>query len=99
MLTHKPAADIFFLCFIPQGCELYEPDSAKRMALRTRTSEEHDCFIEYLEANGAEEIYSMYIFVIVEGKDHVLGSVVGDLSLICSQPLSLNPSMDLQRRF
>ena len=99
MLTHKPAADMFFLCFIPQGCELYEPDSAKRMALRTRTSEEHDCFIEYLEANGAEEIYSMYIFIIVEGKEHVSGAVVGDLSLICSQPLSLNPSTGLQRRF
>lgn len=54
-----PAADVFFLCFIPQGCELYEPDFVKRMALRTRTSEEHDFFIEFLEANGAEEVYSM----------------------------------------
>ncbi|KAL2041757.1 hypothetical protein N7G274_005541 [Stereocaulon virgatum] len=54
-----PAADVFFLCFIPQGCELYEPDSVKRMALRTRTSEEHDFFIEFLEANGAKEVYSV----------------------------------------
>lgn len=51
--------NIFFLCFIPQGCEDYEPDSAKRLALRMRTSEEHDLFIKFLQANGAEEIFSM----------------------------------------
>ena len=54
-----PPTSIFFLCFIPQGCELYEPDSAKRSALRMRTSEEHDLFIKFLQANGAEQIYSM----------------------------------------
>ena len=55
---HSPT-NVFFLCFIPQGCEDYEPDSAKRSALRRRTSEEHDLFIKFLQANGAEEIYSM----------------------------------------
>ena len=54
-----PPTNIFFLCFIPQGCEDYEPDPAKRSALRKRTSEEHDLFIKFLQANGAEEIYSM----------------------------------------
>ena len=54
-----PPTNIFFLCFIPQGCENYEPDPAKRSALRTRTSEEHDLFIKFLQANGADEIYSM----------------------------------------
>ena len=54
-----PPTNIFFLCFIPQGCEDYEPDSAKRLALRRRTSEEHDLFVKFLQANGAEEIYSM----------------------------------------
>lgn len=54
-----PPTNIFFLCFIPQGCEDYEPDSSKRSALRMRTSEEHDLFIKFLQANGAEEIYSM----------------------------------------
>ena len=54
-----PPTNIFFLCFIPQGCEDYEPDPAKRSALRMRTSEEHDLFIKFLQANGAEEIYSM----------------------------------------
>ena len=49
----------FFLCFIPQGCEDYEPDAAKRSALRMRTSEEHDLFVKFLQANGTEEIYSM----------------------------------------
>lgn len=53
------STSIFFLCFIPQGCENYEPDPAKRSALRRRTSEEHDLFIKFLQANGAEEIYSM----------------------------------------
>ena len=56
---HHPPTNIFFLCFIPQGCEDYEPDSAKRLALRRRTSEEHDLFIRFLQANGASEIYSM----------------------------------------
>ena len=55
---HLPT-NIFFLCFIPQGCEVYEPDSAKRSALRMRTSEEHDLFIKFLQANGVNEIYSM----------------------------------------
>ncbi len=54
-----PPTNIFFLCFIPQGCEVYEPDSAKRSALRMRTSEEHDLFIKFLQANGAEDIYSV----------------------------------------
>ena len=54
-----PPAGVFFLCFVPQGCELYEPDPAKRIILRTQTSEEHDLFIDFLEANGATEIYSM----------------------------------------
>ena len=54
-----PLSKIFFLCFIPQGCEAYEPDTAKRSALRVRTSQEHDLFIKFLQANGAEEIYSM----------------------------------------
>lgn len=54
-----PPTNIFFLCFIPQGCETYEPDPAKRSALRRRTSEEHDLFIKFLQANGAEDIYSM----------------------------------------
>lgn len=54
-----PPTKIFFLCFIPQGCEMYEPDPAKRSALRMRTSEEHDLFIKFLQANGVEEIYSM----------------------------------------
>ena len=54
-----PPTNIFFLCFVPQGCESYEPDSAKRSALRMRTSEEHDLFIRFLQVNGAKEIYSM----------------------------------------
>ena len=54
-----PPTNIFFLCFIPQGCEKYEPDAAKRSDLRMRTSEEHDLFIKFLHANGAEEIYSL----------------------------------------
>ena len=54
-----PPTKIFFLCFIPQGCEVYEPDSARRSALRVRTSQEHDLFVKFLQANGAEEIYSM----------------------------------------
>ena len=54
-----PPTKIFFLCFVPQGCEVYEPDSAKRSALRVRTSQEHDLFVKFLQANSAEEIYSM----------------------------------------
>ena len=53
------AANAFFLCFIPAGCEDYEKDETKRMALRNRVSKEHDLFIDFLEANGAEEIYSL----------------------------------------
>ena len=55
----NPPPNIFFLCFVPQGSENYEPDPAKRSALRMRTSEEHDLFIKFLQANGAEEIYSL----------------------------------------
>ena len=54
-----PPSKTFFLCFIPQGCESYEPDPAKRSALRIRTSQEHDLFVKFLQANGAKEIYSM----------------------------------------
>ena len=54
-----PPTNIFFLCFIPQGCEDYEPDLAKRSDLRMRASEEHDLFTRFLQENGAEEIYSM----------------------------------------
>ena len=54
-----PAANVFFLCFIPAGCEVYEKDDAKRMVLRSRVSKEHDLFIDFLDANGAEEIYSL----------------------------------------
>ena len=55
----KPASNVFFLCFIPAGCENYEKDDTKRMALRHRVSKEHDLFIDFLDANGAEEIYSL----------------------------------------
>ena len=55
----NPAANVFFLCFIPAGCEKYEKDDTKRMALRNRVSKEHDLFIDFLDANGAEEIYSL----------------------------------------
>lgn len=55
---NRPAKN-FFLCFIPAGCETYEPDETKRNAIRSRTSEEHDLFVEFLQANGAENIYSM----------------------------------------
>ena len=54
-----PPTNIIFLCFIPQGCEEYEADPAKRSSLRMSTSEEHDLFVKFLQANGAEEIYSM----------------------------------------
>ena len=49
----------FFLCFSPAGCERYEPDKEKRRALHWRTSQEHDLFVDFLKANGAENIYSM----------------------------------------
>ena len=48
----------FFLCFIPANCTQYEVDDKKRQALRLRTSEEHDLFVQFLRANGAEAIYS-----------------------------------------
>lgn len=54
-----PPGKNFFLCFVPAGCEQYEPDEAKRYALRWKTSEEHDLFVQFLQANGAESIYSM----------------------------------------
>lgn len=53
-----PENSPFFLFFIPSGCDEYEPDPVKRQALRLRTSEEHDFFVEFLEANGVEDIYS-----------------------------------------
>ena len=49
---------VFFLVFIPAGCERYEKDPGKRHSLRLRTSEEHDLFVEFLQAHGAE-VYSM----------------------------------------
>ena len=49
---------IFFLIFIPAGCERYEKDPVERQTLRLRSSEEHDLFAEFLQANGAE-VYSM----------------------------------------
>lgn len=55
----NPASNMFLLCFIPAGCENYEKDDTKRMALRNRVSKEHDLFIDFLDANGAEEIYSL----------------------------------------
>lgn len=57
---HNPEKN-FFLCFQPANCENYEPDEAKRQALYWRCSEEHDLFVEFLEANGTDRarIYSM----------------------------------------
>ena len=55
----NPASNVFFLSFIPAGCEKYEKDDTKRMTLRHRVSKEHDLFIDFLDANGAEEIYSL----------------------------------------
>jgi len=55
----QPPGKNFFLCFVPANCEQYEPDGAKRQALRWRTSEEHDFFVQFLRANGAETICSM----------------------------------------
>ena len=49
----------FFLCFYPAGCERYEPDKEKRRALHWRTSQEHDLFVDFLKANGAENVYSV----------------------------------------
>lgn len=54
-----PPSSIFFLCFIPQGSEMYEPETERRLTLRAIISEEHDFFVEFLQANGAAEIYSM----------------------------------------
>ena len=53
-----PPANVFFLFFIPAGCENYEKDDEKRLALRNRVSREHDLFVDFLEANGAE-VYSL----------------------------------------
>ena len=53
------SAKNFFLCFIPAGCERYQPNQEKRRALRWMTYREHDLFVEFLKANGAENIYSM----------------------------------------
>ncbi|KAL6720247.1 hypothetical protein ACLMJK_002168 [Lecanora helva] len=49
----------FFLCFIPANIEQYEPDTAKRQALRSHISDEHDVFVQFLRTNGAEAIYSL----------------------------------------
>ena len=49
----------FFLCFVPANSEQYEPDDAKRQALRCSTTEEHELFVQFLQANGAEQIFSM----------------------------------------
>ena len=49
----------FFLCFVPANCEQYEPDDAKRQALRRRASQEHDFFVRFLKENGADTICSM----------------------------------------
>lgn len=54
-----PPAKNFFLCFHCANCENYEPNESKRQALRWRASEEHDLWIEFLRANGADMIYSM----------------------------------------
>lgn len=51
--------DTFFLCFLPVNQELWEADPEKRRRTRERTSNEHDLFVEFLQANGAKEIYSM----------------------------------------
>lgn len=51
--------DTFFLCFLPVSQEQWEPDREKRQRTRERTSAEHDFFVEFLQANGANEIYSM----------------------------------------
>lgn len=59
MPQKNPSARSFFLCFVPAECDSYEPDDAKRQALRWRISEEHDFFIDFLRANGVEDIYSM----------------------------------------
>ncbi len=65
----NPASSVFFLCFIPAGCEDYEKDDTKRMALRNRVSKEHDLFIDFLGANGAEEIYSLQAVDSIEPED------------------------------
>lgn len=49
----------FYLCFYPANCEDYEPDEVKRQALRKNVAKEHELYIEYLRANGADMIYSM----------------------------------------
>ena len=49
----------FFLCFVPANCEQYELDDGKRQALRRRTFEEHNLFVQFLRENGADAIYSM----------------------------------------
>lgn len=54
-----PPAKNFFLCFQPANYENYERDESKRQALPWRVSEEHDMFVEFLRANGADMIYSM----------------------------------------
>lgn len=48
---------VFFLFFLPSGCEAYELDPEEREKLMLRTSAEHDLVVEFLQANGAE-VYS-----------------------------------------
>ena len=55
----QPLSKNFFLCFVPANCEQYEPDENKRQALCQDISEEHDLFIQFLQANGADMIGSM----------------------------------------
>lgn len=55
----RPLGKNFFLCFVPANCEQYEPDESKRQVLRSSTSEEHDLFVQFLRANGAETIFSL----------------------------------------
>ena len=70
LVAQQLPAKNFFLCFVPAGCENYEPDELKRQALRIKTSEEHDLFVHFLEENGAENILSMQDF----GSDDVVNN-------------------------
>ena len=57
--SERPLKKNFFLSFNPANCDQYEPDDTKRQALRWRTSEEHDFFVQFLKTNEADMIYSM----------------------------------------
>lgn len=102
----NPAANIFFLCFIPAGCEEYEKDESKRMALRNRVSKEHDLFIDFLEANGAEEIYSLQSVDSIEPENdgaweyfvnNVKSGQIIVSAILAIPPKSLNLSTDSRR--